>query len=97
MLGLDEDEVAVDVKRIGLMDRHVGDCALTPLDSEVVDGQANSNEKVRARVFVHEKSGWVRANAVMDSGCNESVAPPGMCPDYEIKDCPGSRRGQHYI
>ena len=33
----------------------------------------------------------------MDSGCNESVAPKEMCPDYPVKDSPGSLRGQHYI
>ena len=33
----------------------------------------------------------------MDSGASESVAPPSMCPHYDIVPSPGSKLGQKYI
>lgn len=33
----------------------------------------------------------------MDSGASEGVAPPSMCPHYEIKPSVGSMAGQNYV
>ena len=43
-----------------------------------------------------DDQGWQKITAVMDSGASESVAPPGMCPAYDIVPSPGSRNGQTY-
>ena len=43
------------------------------------------------------KDGWVKIKGVMDSGASESVAPPSMCPHYDIKESPGSKIGQNYV
>ena len=34
---------------------------------------------------------------VMYSGVSESVAPPSMCPQYEITPSAGSKAGQNYL
>ena len=50
--------------------------------------------------FVHTKQGeqgWVNITAVMDSGASESVAPPSMCPHYEVVPSEGSKCGQEYV
>jgi len=50
--------------------------------------------------FIAEKpdqNGWVRIRGVMDSGASESVAPPEMCPHYDIVPSPGSVAGQMYV
>ena len=44
-----------------------------------------------------DKDGWVKVKGVMDSGASESVAPPTMCPHYEITPSPGSVAGQEYV
>ena len=44
-----------------------------------------------------DKEGWVKIKGVMDSGASESVAPPTMCPHYEITPSPGSLAGQEYV
>ena len=41
--------------------------------------------------------GWIRTKSVMDSGCGESVIPLDVVPSYEIRESPGSKRGQHYL
>ena len=49
---------------------------------------------------VHTKQGeqgWVNITAVMDSGASESVAPPTMCPHYDIVPSEGSKIGQEYL
>jgi len=33
-----------------------------------------------------EEKGWVQARSIMDSGCGASVAPPGVCPTYPLKN-----------
>ena len=33
----------------------------------------------------------------MDSGASESVAPPTLCPQYEVKPSAGSLAGQKYV
>ena len=44
-----------------------------------------------------EEEGWVRVRSVMDIGCRVSVASPGMCPTYPIKESNGSRHGQEFM
>jgi len=44
-----------------------------------------------------DKEGWVRVKGVMDSGASESVAPPSLCPHYDISPSAGSIAGQHYM
>ena len=44
-----------------------------------------------------EEEGWVRVRSVMDIGCRVSVASPGMCPIYPIKESNGSRHGQEFM
>ena len=44
-----------------------------------------------------DDAGWVKVEGVMDSGASESVAPPTMCPHYEIRPSPGSLAGQKYV
>jgi len=44
-----------------------------------------------------DAEGWVKVKGVMDSGASESVAPPEMCPHYEITPSPGSIAGQEYV
>ena len=44
-----------------------------------------------------DKDGWVKVKGVMDSGASESVAPPTMCPHYDITPSPGSVAGQEYV
>ena len=43
------------------------------------------------------QDGWVKVRGVMDSGASEGVAPPTICPHYEIKPSPGSIVGQNYV
>ena len=43
------------------------------------------------------EDGWVKVRGVMDSGASEAVAPPTMCPHYEITPSPGSLAGQSYV
>ena len=43
------------------------------------------------------QDGWVKVKGVMDSGASEGVAPPTMCPHYEIQPSPGSIAGQNYV
>eukprot|EP00971_Amphidinium_carterae_P337087 6473751-Amphidinium_carterae.1 len=40
---------------------------------------------------------WTEIRAVVDSGASESVAPPGMAPNFPMRESVGSRRGQHYV
>ena len=40
---------------------------------------------------------WVRIRTVMDSGAADSVAPPTLAPQVEIRESPGSKRGQCYV
>ena len=50
--------------------------------------------------FIGEKSntgGWTCIKGVMDSGASESVAPPTMCPEFEVTPSAGSKAGQNYI
>ena len=42
------------------------------------------------------QDGWVRIRGVMDSGASEAVAPPTMCPHYEVTPSAGSIAGQGY-
>ena len=44
-----------------------------------------------------DAEGWVKVESVMDSGASECVAPPDMCPDYEIVPSVGSEMGQKYV
>ena len=44
-----------------------------------------------------DQEGWVRVKGVMDSGASESVAPPTLCPHYEVTPSAGSLAGQHYV
>jgi len=44
-----------------------------------------------------DQEGWVKIKGVMDSGASESVAPPTMCPHYEVRPSPGSIAGQKYL
>ena len=44
-----------------------------------------------------DNEGWVKIKGVMDSGASESVAPPNMCPHYEIRPSAGSVAGQKYM
>ena len=43
------------------------------------------------------QDGWVKVKGVMDSGASEAVAPPTMCPHYEIRPSAGSIAGQNYV
>ena len=72
------------------------DCELLPLENED-SPELHPAERVKARGFVRDNDGWARVKSVMDSGCNISVAPPTMCPDYEVVPSAGSIRGQHFI
>ena len=40
---------------------------------------------------------WVRIRTVMDSGAADSVAPPTLAPQVEIRESPRSKRGQCYV
>jgi len=44
-----------------------------------------------------DAQGWRKITGVMDSGASQSVAPPEMCPEYEVIPSVGSRAGQHYV
>ena len=45
---------------------------------------------------IREDGGWTRIKGIMDSGASESVAHPGMTPEYEVQESPGSKAGQKY-
>ena len=40
---------------------------------------------------------WVRIRTVVDAGAADSVAPPTLAPQVEIRESPGSKRGQCYV
>ena len=42
-----------------------------------------------------ECDGWVHVQGVLDSGAVQSVAPPDMAPNIQIRPSEGSKRGQH--
>ena len=44
-----------------------------------------------------DSDGYIKITGVMDSGASESVAPPTMCPQFDIKPSPGSIIGQNYL
>ena len=44
-----------------------------------------------------DAQGWIQIKGVMDSGASESVAPPTMCPHYDVVPSEGSMCGQEYM
>ena len=44
-----------------------------------------------------QEGGWIKVKGAMDSGATESVAPPDMCPNYDITPSPGSLAGVNYV
>ena len=44
-----------------------------------------------------DTDGYLKFTSVMDSGASESVAPPTMCPQFDIKPSAGSIAGQNYL
>ena len=90
-----KQESEMNEKLNGFMDEFENQ--LNPLEAEPYDSPLNIGEKRKARGFSRNDAGWVKVEAVMDSGCNQSVAPPEMCPDYEIRESPGSKRGQNFV
>jgi hypothetical protein len=41
-------------------------------------------------------TGWRRVTSVVDSGASDSVAPLSLAPEVEMRESPGSKRGQTY-
>ena len=66
-------------------------------DGEVEDNATELNMVKPWMKSKNEWKGYIRMRSVMDSGCGESVMPPGAVPSYAIQESPGSRRGQNYL
>jgi hypothetical protein len=44
-----------------------------------------------------DPEGWTHVRGVMDSGASKSVAPPGMCPEYQLLESEGSKKGDNFV
>ena len=54
-------------------------------------------KEINAFAAAPDSEGYIKITGVMDSGASESVAPPTMCPQFDIKPSPGSIIGQNYV
>ena len=64
--------------------------------TETYDKDKNDNMKIFSLPWREQENGYVKVRSVMDSGADESVAPPTMAPGAAIRASPGSLRNQKY-